>query len=492
MFKRWCAQQNFNKATKSNVSHVLMDGGTLTVPFDRLNEFHEKYIEAVRSGEKLFVVEQKSPNYNFFVDIDYKDDRSLTIEEIQDICKIICDKVKRHGGKECLISISPPKKAGDLTKTGIHLNWAGFVVDQASALALREHILVALSKAKGGVDWNEIIDSSVYGDLRRKSRGSGLRMPWSYKLSKHISCRGEGCEHCKGTGKVIQVAYLPLFVYKHGPLSALVKVDQQPSVDILKMCSVRTEDPQHITIEPPSSVIKEGSFSDVQTRDEIQNDELRGLVEDFIQKNLEGQSTSIVTKIFKHKETYLVGTNSKYCENLKRAHSSNHVWFHISGTVIAQKCFCRCETIRGRRDGFCKDFYGRKHTLTPKIIEKLYPKKEDIKKCPEIKKFEEKPQIKQSDVKPHLESYMQKCMDCPKDTRVVKITRQKNDFIVLTTSSYCEAIKSSHDGSAMSYIIKNGTITQKCSICKKIPKGRVRIHELSGNVKKALRPPEKK
>ena len=54
MFKRWCTQQKFNNAT--NLSHVLMDGGVLSVPFDKLNEFHEKYIEAVRSGEKLFVV----------------------------------------------------------------------------------------------------------------------------------------------------------------------------------------------------------------------------------------------------------------------------------------------------------------------------------------------------------------------------------------------------------------------------------------------------
>ena len=485
MFKRWCAQQNFNKATKSNVSHVLMDGGTLTVPFDRLNEFHEKYIEAVRSGEKLFVVEQKSPNYNFFVDIDYKDDRSLTIEEIQDICKVICDKVKRHGGKECLISVSPPNKVGDLTKTGIHLNWSGFVVDQASALALREHILVALSRAKGRVDWNEIIDSSVYGDLHRKTKGSGLRMPWSYKTAKHPACRGEGCQECNGTGRVIQLAYLPLFMYKHGPLSALVKVDQQPDVDMLKMCSVRTNETQHITVEPPSTAIKEGSFSTAQTKDEIQNDELRGLIEEFVQKHMEGQGGATITKLFKHKETYLVSTNSKYCENLKRPHSSNHIWFHISGTVIAQKCFCRCETIRGRRDGFCKDFYGRKHILPPQVVEKLYPKKEELKKCPEIKKFVEKPQIKQSDVKPHLESFMKVCMKCPEDTHVVKITREKNDFIVLTTSSYCETIKGEHPDSTMSYLIKKSKITQKCPVCKK---NNARTHILNSNVVSGLYP----
>jgi hypothetical protein len=63
MFKSWCAARNFNHAT--NLSHVLMDGGVLSVPFDKLNDFHEKYIESVKGGERLYVVEQKSEKYNF-------------------------------------------------------------------------------------------------------------------------------------------------------------------------------------------------------------------------------------------------------------------------------------------------------------------------------------------------------------------------------------------------------------------------------------------
>jgi len=116
MFKAWCASQKFNNAT--NLSHVLMDGGVLSVPFDKLNDFYDQYIDAVKRGEKLYVVEQKSERYNFFVDIDYKDEKPLEVDEIRSICKVICDKVKRHGGKECLISISPPKESGTLIK-----NW---------------------------------------------------------------------------------------------------------------------------------------------------------------------------------------------------------------------------------------------------------------------------------------------------------------------------------------------------------------------------------
>jgi hypothetical protein len=493
MFINWCKKQNFyTKTPNSDVSHVLLDGGRLSVPFDRLNDFHEKYIEAVKAGEKLFVVEQKTPNYNFFVDIDYKDTKALTIEEIQDICKVICDKVKRHKGGDCVISVAQPKKVGELVKTGVHLNWPGYVVNQASALALREHILVALSKAKGSTDWNEVIDSAVYGDIKRRTRGSGLRMPWSYKLAKHNPCNGRGCEECKNSGKVIQVSYLPLFIYRTGPLSMLQRIEHNPDLNILNMTTVRTNSEDYVTVEHPSVTVKEGSFTDAQIKDEIHDEEIRGMIESFVQKEMEGQSTAYITNIYKNKEVYFVSTNSKYCENLKNSHGSNHVWFIISGHTIAQKCFCRCETLRGRRDGFCKDFHGRKHTIPSKLVSKLYPKKDNIKKCPEIKKFEEKVVVNQMDAKPHLESFMRRCMKCPEDIRVVKITKQRSNFMVTTTSSHCEVIKSSHDGVTMCYLIKGGKITQNCPVCKKPPKGSVGIHELSGSVKGILYPPQKK
>ena len=262
MFRNWYA----NNASK--LSHVLMDGGKLSVPFDSLNEFYEKYIEAVTSGKKIYVVEQKSETYNFFVDIDYKDVDPLGIDEIRDISKNICETVKRHGGKECLISVAPPKVSGDLMKTGVHLNWPGLVVDQASAIALREHILVSLAKFNRNVEWNDIIDASVYGSVARRSKGSGFRMPWSYKRAKHEACRGYGCKDCEN-GRVDQLAYLPVFIYKVG---SIVRISQEPSVEILKMSAIRTDQPKNVTIEVPSVKVKEGSFSAEETKDEIYDD----------------------------------------------------------------------------------------------------------------------------------------------------------------------------------------------------------------------------
>ena len=483
MFKSWCVQTGFLKKV-SNPSHVLLDGGCLSVPSDRLNEFHERYVEAVKRGERLYVVEQKTETYNFFVDIDYKDKEALELDEIKDICKVICDKVKRHGGKDCLISVSPPKKCGDLVKTGVHLNWAGFVVDQTSALALRDHILVALSKAKGrGTDWNEIIDTSVYGNANRRTKGSGFRMPWSDKKAKNDAWNGQGCTGCDG-GKIDQLAYLPVFVYRHGPLSTIMNITQDPSMETLRMAVVRTDEPQTTHVTPPSTVVKEGTFTAAQMKDEVHDDTMKSQIEEFIRTNMEGQGNAYVPKMFKKKDTYLVSTTSKYCENLKREHGSNHVWFIISGQTILQKCFCLCPTLRGRRDGFCKDFCGRRHQLPPSIISVLYPKKEDLKKCPEIKKRVEKPQVKCGDVKAPLETFIRKHMHGPEDLQIVSINRDKTQFLALTNSNYCETIKGSHEDVVMSYTIKGKEIRQKCPRCKK---NTSRTHGLPHDIVKILK-----
>jgi len=477
MFKSWCATQKFNNAT--NLSHVLMDGGKLSVPFDRLNDFYDKYIEVIKKGEKLFVVEQKTPTYNFFIDIDYKNEDSLSIDDIKSICKIICDKVKRHGGKKCLISISPPKKCGTLVKTGVHLNWPNFVVDQTSAIALREHVLIALSKAKSGTDWNEIIDSSVYGDLYRKTKGSGFRMPWSYKKAKHEACDGRGCSGCEN-GKVNQLSYLPVFMYTPEPLSTIIRVEQAPDVEFLKMSAVRTDLPQNVFIQPPSAPIREGAFTDEETKDEVQDEEVKSLVETFVRKHMEGQSSAFITKIFKHKTMFLVATTSNYCENLKRDHNSNHIWFIISGKLIIQKCFCRCETLRGRRDGFCKDFCGRRHELPSPIIDRLYPKREELQKCPEIKKNIEKSKFNQKETKPLVEKFIRNFIPGQSDTSIVSIRRTNKSYTALTTSSYCESIQGEHTEHVMSYVINGNKVTQQCPLCKG-KKNKARTYVLTDN-----------
>ena len=381
MFREWCQTNGF--FNKRNLSHVLMDGGVLSVPFDRLDDFYETYIDSVRQGEPVFVVEQKTETYNFFIDIDYKDDDELDLDQIQVISKVICDKVSIFGGSTCMVSVQEPRLRDGQYKSGVHMNWPDFVVNQESAINLRDHVVDILSKVYGSKPWSKFIDNSVYGDLNSKSKGSGFRLPWSHKKSKHEACNGKGCAGCDHTGKITEGMYLPVLSYKGqsgiGPLKLAGKIerlDGSISLELLNMVTVRTPRTDFVKIPPLPG---KAPFTKAVMDKEVNNNELTAVLETFIRQNLEGQKDARITKVYKKSDTeYYISTYSKYCENLGREHGSNHVWFRIYEKSIAQKCFCKCETTEERKDGLCRDFLGRKHTLTSKLLSLMFPKKNKV------------------------------------------------------------------------------------------------------------------
>ena len=435
MFKSWCKEQGFWNST--NVSHVLMDGGVLSVPFDRLNDFYTKYVDSYNSGEKIFVVEQKTENYNFFLDIDYKDEDEIGFSELENYCKIICERVKKMGGKEALISVAKPKKVGHLVKTGIHINWPDFVVNQSSALAIRENLVRIMNEYYGSRNWNDIIDESVYGSLQRKAKGSGFRMPWSHKKGKHEECSGKGCAECNHTGKVTQSEYLPIFIYRYGPFQLLETINGQVAdVKIMNMATLRTERDDPVIIESKYSKKPEGSFTAAQIKNEFKDQEAISLVEEFVRKYLEGQNTARITKIYESNKHFLVSTSSHYCENKKCNHNSNHVWFHIIGDTIAQKCFSTTDILR--HYGFCKDFTGKRHQLTPKIKKALYKEgkiEKYIQKIP--KKVETFTKTCENDIKTLLNKFILKnIFELQTECKIEKIDKKKGVKKYLVHTNY--------------------------------------------------------
>jgi len=70
-------------------THVLMDGGILHVPPEETQDFYREYIGAINLGTKLYVVEQKTDNFKFFVDLDYKAPEKLSDEDLVQFCSII-------------------------------------------------------------------------------------------------------------------------------------------------------------------------------------------------------------------------------------------------------------------------------------------------------------------------------------------------------------------------------------------------------------------
>lgn len=449
-----------------------MNGGKLSIPDDRLKEFYEVYCDAVASGEKLYVVEQKSALYNFFVDMDYKSDEALDLPEVESIVKVVCNKVKAHGGKDALVSLAPPKEVGERKiKTGIHINFHQFVVDQRSAIALRQHILVALYTAKPSVEWSDVVDASVYGDVSRGSKGSGFRMPWSLKRARCEECGGKGCESCERQGRVDQVSYLPVYIYRHGPLSMLERISQTPDPRILEMSAVRSSATTHANVQPPNTAFKEGSFTKQETKDEFSDDVAIGELEAFIRRYMEGQTSARLTKAYKQKNGHLiVATTSRYCENTGRDHGGNHVWFLVTDEYVVQKCFCRCETLVGRQYGFCKDFTGKEYKLTSDVKKALFSgvvaKKRPRRSAPPPPAFG-------GDVRSELETFIRKYFSGHENTKIIDVCAKSGGRVLIATNSkFCANKASDHDACVSFSVDKSGMIQQVCG-CRNTQKMRL-------------------
>jgi hypothetical protein len=292
-------------------THVLMDGGQLHVPDTDLEAFYRAYLADIACGTRLFVVEQKTEIFKFFVDIDFKAERPLTDEDALDLCTRICASVKN--GK-CLVARAPHRKLKDgEIKSGFHLHWPDLAVTRQEALSLRTRILMDLD----GPEWARIIDSSVYG-------GSGLRCLWSHK-------KPEGAP------------YVPWISVPDGtPMSP------RPTLEALKLFAVR------VSGQPTAPKIRRvasspGAIGVCSSR-----------LEEFIRVNFEGQGSARVKgmrNLTGNGKGLCIETDSRYCENIKGLHKSNHVWFCIRGGVIMQKCL----------DDECLEFSGREHNLPPSI-----------------------------------------------------------------------------------------------------------------------------
>jgi hypothetical protein len=295
--------RNINRwLCKKSVTHLLLDGGTLSVK----EGFHEDYICDVLNNERLCVVEKKTQLFRFFVDVDYVGEQQLDFEKVAvEISKVV-------DAGPCVIAKAAPRNTEKGTKYGMHMIWPESAVNKQRANSIRVKILDEF----GPDEWEKIIDGSVYS-------GSGLRMLWSYK-KEHDS-----------------TPYVPWGkIDEHGTFREFTNKD--PSVHFLDLFSIRIQDQKFLE----ETVIGGSDHCELET---------------FIRKNMPGQEKTKITRVgkCKNKKDYWVRTDSRYCENVKREHKSNHVWFVLSpkGT-IGQMC----------EDETCKGWKGRLYRIPSRLI----------------------------------------------------------------------------------------------------------------------------
>ena len=310
---------------KAPGTHTLMDGGILFVPDEDMSAFFDVYIEQL-GKRKLYVVEQKTEVFKFFVDLDYKAQERLGEEALLAVCEAIHDAIGKPG--RCCIARAQPRPVKEGIKSGVHIHWPDYKVTKQEAIAARSKILLALPPVQE-VEWSSVIDSSVYG-------GSGLRMLWSHK---------------KPSGD----PYIPWKELVSGK-----EFPKTPNAEILALFSIRC----------PRS----------EKKTELEDDLVPSAepIEEFIQRYMQGQRRTHVKKINRFEDgadAWYVQTDSRYCECIRDEHKSNHVWFLINKGRISQRCF----------NEECKEYKFSEHILPSSIVDEIVivgsPPSSDIMAC---------------------------------------------------------------------------------------------------------------
>lgn len=295
MIEKW-------KKGEGPVTHFLMDGGILNV--DNQNEFDRDYLQDLLEKKIVCVVEKRTEQFKFFVDLDYKADHELNSLKVIDLAVGICNIL----GEKCYIARTAIRKIGNQIKTGVHFHWPSKIVTKQDAIKLRSQIIIKFP------EYASYIDESVY-------LGSGLRLVWSYKYHE---------------GKYI-APYTP---WKSVTQSGRIEhLSSEPYLDTIKLFSIRVPGTE--------------SSSKAETRNTSK-------LEEYINKYMPGQKFAKIQKIQESStgESLCAQTDSRFCTRINKEHQRNHVWFWIKNGTIRQMCF----------DPDCKEFKGKEYALPPSVL----------------------------------------------------------------------------------------------------------------------------
>ena len=417
------------KSDSRELTHLLMDGGKIHIPQEKHEEFLQIFANDIEQQKLNFISENRTTIFRFLVDIDYLDEYTLSKEEIATMGKNIqialkpfleqyLDKKKRR----IIICTTGESKTTieegfELKKTGIHIIWPEVYVDEYYGKFLRSVIIQYfennLPKRPEYCRWDKVFDYAVISS-------SGLRMKGSAKIMKCPDCKGkkgvkESCEKCWGNGRVIPGngrIYLPKQILDGEGIELVdyLKKLKEDNYYMLQQTCLRIYGKKR-----NFSLINESQFPKWFDKDILQSHlekpnikrrgkkKLIGTIEDILKKKKSlkykkkiEQNTDIFKKVCcfmkqlytehkhykdqkiinifqcgkKKNEYFIIQTDSKYCENVKRLHTANHIWFALNDKTICQKCFSESYNTKSV---CCSEFTSDIYPITISIRNMLYP-----------------------------------------------------------------------------------------------------------------------
>ena len=359
-----------------DVSHLCLSGGSFSLPKGLAGAFLIKYARATQAGEKLFLVERRTPVFRLFVDLDWATPEPMTKQTQLDVARFVAQQAfliyaPSNRDQQVIVATRRPelRQTDGLLKGGMHLHWPDILTDAETARLFRETAVSRCRERFGEKlmprPWEDVIDDHVF-------RGSGLRMLYS----------------CK---KAPSDAYSPEWLLRlkvHDELGMVRPevVGEVPCVEAhghwVQQCSIRyhgvgktpvqacVEDRMACNQAQASSPLRDASVE----KHARPLEELRSVLPSCYSacrflKLLEGDCGK-----------FIIRTDSKTCLNLQPigadtpgSHKSNGVYFVVDQRETYQACFCNCETEEGRLHGPCKTFRSQVWRTPTSLSNSLFP-----------------------------------------------------------------------------------------------------------------------
>ena len=388
----WLKSQGYWKQygkTVGDSSHLFLDGGIACVPEDMTATFNNVYAASLFRGEVTFVVEKKTPTFRMFLDLDMRSRNPVTADAVLLLTRLVARTVidffrLPEDRARTIVCLSEPSWTPTTGwKTGAHVSWPETATTTIGALRCRDAVIAALRASTFAAWFSNSIEAVVDKSVLDKN---GMRMIGAHKLGPCPDCAaGSCCATCGGRGKAAQPGvYWPRFDLRNADADATILAERPTTMTDLRAwisaTSLRVrragplDSPSAAAVddEADEELLLETSYNGRLVRESVRAhaDHLEAFVAS-LPKGFAGARVTALHRV-EDEDVVLARTDSNYCLNIGRKHRTNNVYFLISERGAYQMCFCRCETLDGRKNGLCRDFHSKLFRVDPDFRRELF------------------------------------------------------------------------------------------------------------------------
>lgn len=409
---------------KKIFTHLDLMGGefsTLNVPDEHAEEFLKSVALEIERNEKFHLIEHRTDVFPMFYDVDCKFEvKDLpSVATVAKVFREIMYDLRRFFPDvpesdyrvkfRCIVATSPDKQLeSGMVKRGYHLHFPNIYVNKEQACMIHASATSMLNrlppgirmKLPDGMRYEDILDDSVF-------HANGLRMIEQDKITVCEACKGKKpaintCQVCASKGRLSENRPYSIGFTIGGdgtPDNEFTMSLKESVLKTVQVTSIRSFNkpadplfkrypgapspfPTHevnnvknrtttLTTTYEHANDKDGMNAIAMVKQPIRDPAVFEAIYRVIQKrmpqvyrNVEIREAHYRDRSKKEMYVKLRGEGSNYCQNVKRDHTSNTAFFHISRSGITQRCWSHKH---------CKRYASDPVSITPQDLQDLFP-----------------------------------------------------------------------------------------------------------------------